>query len=86
MIEQNHLRTCNLCDAMCGLVIRFKGEEILSIKGDKEDRFSQGHICPKAVALQDFQNDIDRLTKPVKKTKDGWKEISWKQALTRLIS
>ena len=36
---------------MCGLVIKYTGEQIHSIKGDFEDPFSQGHICPKAIAL-----------------------------------
>jgi len=73
-------RTCNLCEAMCGLKIEIKGDKVHSIKGDKQDPFSQGHICPKAIALQDLYTDKDRLTKPVKKTKDGWQEISWKEA------
>ena len=65
---------------MCGLKIQVNGDKVLSIKGDKQDPLSQGHICPKAVALQDLYTDKDRLTKPVKKTKNGWQTISWKEA------
>ncbi|HET6899971.1 MAG TPA: hypothetical protein VFK70_16580, partial [Vicinamibacteria bacterium] len=43
-----HLRTCSLCEAMCGLSIEVDGDRILSIRGDEEDVFSHGHICPKA--------------------------------------
>lgn len=75
-----HYRTCNLCEAICGLKIEVKGNQVQSIKGDKQDPFSQGHICPKAVALQDLYNDKDRLAKPVKKTESGWQELSWKEA------
>ncbi len=75
-----HYRTCNLCEAMCGLEITYRNGEILSIKGDKEDPFSKGYICPKAVALQDVYCDPDRLRKPVRKTNNGWEEISWKNA------
>lgn len=78
---KTHYRTCNICEAMCGLEIKYRGKEILSIKGDKEDPLSRGHICPKAVALQDFYHDPDRLKRPLKKTKEGWKEISWEEAL-----
>ncbi len=81
---KSHYRTCNLCEAMCGLKIEVNGKNIHSIKGDKLDPFSQGHICPKAVALQDLYNDKDRLTKPVKKTQDGWQEISWKEAFKQI--
>lgn len=78
---KTHYRTCNICEAMCGLEIKYQGKEILSIKGDKDDPLSRGHICPKAVALQDFYDDPDRLKRPLKKTKEGWKEISWEEAL-----
>jgi len=77
---KSHYRTCNLCEAMCGLKIQVSGDKVISIKGDKQDPLSHGHICPKAVALQDLYTDTDRLTMPVKKTDQGWQTISWKEA------
>ena len=76
-----HHRTCNLCEAMCGIEIELAGDAITAIRGDKNDPFSRGHICPKAVALQDLHQDSDRLRRPVRRTADGWEEISWEQAL-----
>lgn len=76
-----HYRTCNLCEAMCGIAIEVEDQQILSIKGDKNDPFSKGHICPKAVALKDQHEDPDRLRKPVMRTAEGWQEISWNKAL-----
>ena len=81
---QDHYRVCNLCEAMCGLHIIHDGEKVLSIKPDKNDPFSLGHICPKATALQDIYNDPDRLKKPIMKTAEGWQEISWKQAFDEI--
>ncbi len=78
---RTHHRTCTLCEAMCGIEIKLDGNEILSIKGDKLDTFSQGHICPKAVALKDLYLDPDRLKQPLMKTTKGWEEISWSKAL-----
>lgn len=75
-----HFRTCNLCEAMCGIAIQVENNEITSIKGDPDDPFSKGHICPKALALKDIQSDPDRLKQPLMKTKKGWKEISWNRA------
>lgn len=77
---QTHYRTCNLCEAMCGLEITHANAQVLSIKGDKKDPFSQGHICPKAVALKDIYKDKDRLKTPIKRTDQGWIDISWEQA------
>lgn len=48
---QTHYRNCNICEAMCGVEIKYKEQEIISIKGDKNDPFSKGHMCPKALAL-----------------------------------
>ncbi|WP_201564446.1 molybdopterin oxidoreductase family protein [Psychrobacter sp. CMS30] len=84
--EQTHLRTCNLCEAMCGIVIQHDGEKVLSIKGDKDDPFSKGYICPKATALQDLHEDSDRLRHPVERTANGWKEISWSEALDKVAA
>ncbi|AHK15733.1 molybdopterin-dependent oxidoreductase [Thalassolituus oleivorans] len=83
MTIQTHKRTCSLCEATCGIEIEFNPatEEILSIKGDKDDPFSQGYICPKATALQDLHEDPDRVTTPMLKTESGWQPIGWTQAL-----
>lgn len=77
---QKHYRTCHLCEAMCGVVIEHQGEQILSIKGDPDDPLSRGHICPKAVALQDLQNDPDRLRQPMKRVGSEWMPVSWDHA------
>ena len=82
---QVHYRVCNLCEAMCGLEIKHANGKVVSINGDKNDPFSRGHICPKAVALQDIYQDPNRLKKPVKRTADGWMEISWEQAYAEVV-
>ncbi len=83
---KTHYRACNICEATCGLEIKYQKSKILSIKGDKNDPLSKGHICPKGVALQDVYYDKDRLKQPVKKEKSGWKEISWKQAYNEVAA
>ncbi|MDH3745669.1 MAG: molybdopterin-dependent oxidoreductase, partial [Acidobacteriota bacterium] len=75
-----HYRACNLCEAICGLEIAVEEGRIVSIRGDDDDPFSRGHICPKAVALQDIYNDPDRLKRPLRKTASGWEEIGWDEA------
>ena len=77
---QKHYRACNLCEAICGLVITHQQDSIISIKGDSNDPLSQGHICPKALALQDIYADKKRLRYPLKKTAIGWEQITWKEA------
>lgn len=84
-LKHTHFRTCHLCEAMCGLQIEVEGNEIKAIKGDENDPFSQGYICPKAVALQDIYSDKDRLKFPVKRTGKKWKMISWEQAFNEVV-
>ena len=78
---KTHYRTCNICEAMCGLEIKHQDQQIISIKGDKQDPFSHGHMCPKAQALQDFYEDEDRIKTPLKRTANGWQEISWQEVI-----
>ena len=81
MSDTRHLRTCTLCEAMCGIVITTSGATITSIRGDPDDPFSKGHICPKAVALQDVHDDPDRLRRPMRRAGHEWHEIGWDEAL-----
>lgn len=81
---RTHYRTCNLCEAMCGLEITHQDGKVLQIKGDKNDVFSRGHICPKAVALQDLHEDPDRLRSPVKRHGNEWRPISWQEAFSEI--
>jgi anaerobic selenocysteine-containing dehydrogenase len=77
-----HYRACNLCEAICGLAIEVDGDEITAIRGDRDDPLSRGHICPKAVALQDIHSDPDRLRHPMRRMEDGsWNRLSWDEAL-----
>ena len=77
---KTHYRACNLCEAICGLEIKTQGDQVLSIKGDKNDPLSRGYICPKGTAMEDIFTDPDRLRKPVVRQGDKWVEISWQQA------
>src|SRR5215471_5578130 len=76
-----HFRTCNLCEAMCGIAIEHEGGRVTAIRGDADDPFSRGHVCPKAVALQDVHADPDRLRRPLRRVGAGWQEVGWDEAL-----
>src|SRR5688572_32793443 len=77
-------RACHLCEALCGLEIRTEAERIVSIKGDKDDPFSRGHVCPKAVALQDIHTDPDRLRAPVRRVGNEWESVGWDAGCVRV--
>ena len=85
---QTHFRTCPLCEATCGLEITTKGDEVLRIRGDREDVFSQGFICPKGSTLKQLHTDPDRLRRPVIRSGEGadatWTEVSWDEAFAEI--
>lgn len=85
-MSEIHYRTCNLCEAVCGIEIEHANGEILSIKGDKLDPFSRGHICPKAFALKEIYKDEKRLKFPMKRFGDEFKEISWDEAFNEIAN
>ena len=75
-----HHRTCPLCEAMCGIVIEHRDGTVVSIKPNRADVLSRGHICPKAVALKDLHEDPDRVRRPLRRTASGWEEVGWDEA------
>lgn len=78
--RSRHYRNCNLCEAICGIEISVQAGQHLNIRGDDDDPFSRGYICPKAVALQDIHYDKDRIKHPVRRTANGWQRIGWDEA------
>jgi len=75
-----HYRSCNLCEASCGLEITVEANRVVGIRGDQQDPMSRGYICPKGVAWQDLHNDPDRLRYPVRRTEAGWERMEWEDA------
>jgi anaerobic selenocysteine-containing dehydrogenase len=77
---------CPFCEATCGLAVEVEGDAIISVRGDKDDPFSRGFICPKAHGLKELYHDPDRLRRPVRRTASGWQEITWDEAYEEVAS
>jgi anaerobic selenocysteine-containing dehydrogenase len=77
------IATCPLCEAACGILVELDGDSVRSIRGDPDDPFSRGYICPKAAAVADLHNDPDRLRTPIVRDGTRWREASWADALDR---
>lgn len=76
-------RACPLCEAICGLELRYVGDRLSAIRGDAQDPFSRGHICPKGNAILDLEHDPDRLRTPQLRVGTRWHRIGWDEALHR---
>lgn len=74
-------RTCPLCEATCGLELTLEGETVTAIRGDREDVFSHGFICPKGYALKELHDDPDRVRTPLLRQPDGsFAPATWDEA------
>ncbi|MCB1552800.1 MAG: molybdopterin-dependent oxidoreductase [Xanthomonadales bacterium] len=81
MSTETRFRACPLCEAICGLELRFDDGVLQAIRGDKDDPFSRGHICPKGNAIIDLERDPDRLRQPLRRRGRDWETIGWDEAL-----
>ena len=77
-------RTCPLCEATCGLEITVDGGQVTRIRGDRDDVFSKGFICPKGSTLGELHEDPDRLRQPQIRRGDTWTAVTWDQAFAEI--
>jgi anaerobic selenocysteine-containing dehydrogenase len=77
-------RTCPLCEATCGLELTIEGDQVTALRGDDQDVFSHGFLCPKATAVQSLHEDPDRVQRPLVRTPSGFKEVSWDEAFAEI--
>jgi anaerobic selenocysteine-containing dehydrogenase len=79
-----HYRTCPFCEATCGLEIETEGREVVSVRGDAEDVFSRGFICPKAYGIKQLHEDPDRLTTPLVRRDGELVAATWDEAFEEI--
>ncbi|WCO68112.1 molybdopterin-dependent oxidoreductase [Iamia majanohamensis] len=80
-----HLRTCPLCEAMCGLEVHVRDQQVELIRADRDDVWSKGHLCPKGTTLGHLHHDPDRLRVPQLRQADGsFRDATWEEAFARV--
>src|SRR5581483_6749423 len=77
-------RTCPLCEAGCGLEITLRGDDVVRIRGDRDDVFSHGYICPKGSTLKQLRDDPDRVRAPLVKRDGTFVEVTWHEAYAEI--
>ena len=82
-------RTCPLCEAGCGLEIALEptddgGERVKRIRGDRDDVFSQGFLCPKGTTLGHLHEDPDWLRQPMVKRDGEFVAVEWDEAFATI--
>jgi anaerobic selenocysteine-containing dehydrogenase len=77
-------RTCPLCEACCGLEVTLRGGEVFRIRGDRDDVFSHGFICPKGSTLKQLHEDPDRLLTPLVRRNGNLEPVTWDEAFAEI--
>ncbi|HEX2085758.1 MAG TPA: molybdopterin-dependent oxidoreductase, partial [Solirubrobacteraceae bacterium] len=78
---RTEFRTCPFCEATCGLAITLDGDRVTQVRGDADDVFSHGFLCPKGVSIQQLHDDPSRLRTPLVRQPDGsFAEATWDDA------
>lgn len=78
---------CILCECNCGIVVQVDERKLVRIRGDKEHPASRGYTCNKALRLDHYQNNPNRLTSPMRRRSDGsYEEIDWDTAISEIAA
>ncbi|MFF3156325.1 molybdopterin oxidoreductase family protein [Streptomyces sp. NPDC057910] len=79
-MSRTALRICPLCEATCGLSLTVEGARVTGARGDADDVFSQGFICPKGASFGEIDADPDRLTTPLVRRDGTLVPATWDEA------
>ncbi|MEM9036873.1 MAG: molybdopterin-dependent oxidoreductase [Actinomycetota bacterium] len=82
--RRSAVRTCPLCEATCGLQIELVGDDVVRIRGDRDDVFSRGYICPKGSTLRQLHEDGDRVRRPLVRRGGELVEVTWEEAFAEI--
>jgi anaerobic selenocysteine-containing dehydrogenase len=89
-MSRTALRICPLCEATCGLVLTVSrdggAERVTGARGDGDDVFSHGYICPKGASFAELDNDPDRLRAPLIRRDGELVECGWDEALAAAVA
>ncbi|AZM63147.1 MULTISPECIES: molybdopterin oxidoreductase family protein [unclassified Streptomyces] len=79
-MSRTALRICPLCEATCGLTLTIDDGRVTGARGDRDDVFSRGFICPKGAAFGAVDSDPDRLRAPLVRVDGELRETTWEAA------
>lgn len=63
------------------MVLTIDRGQVTGARGDRDDVFSHGYICPKGASFAELDNDPDRLRAPLVRRDGELVEVGWDEAL-----
>ncbi|KMO83539.1 molybdopterin-dependent oxidoreductase [Mycolicibacterium chlorophenolicum] len=83
-MPETALRICPFCEATCGLTLTIDDGRVVRARGDRDDVFSAGFICPKGASFPELDNDPDRLRAPLVRRDGVLTEATWEEAFAAM--
>lgn len=77
---------CPYCGCGCGVALEVLDGKLISTLPLKTAPVNEGKLCLKGYSAHEFVNSFHRLTAPLLKESSGWKEASWEEALTHVVT
>ena len=68
------------------MVLTIDKDRVVGARGDRDDVFSQGFICPKGASFAELDNDPDRLRVPMVRRDGELVEATWDEALDAAVA
>jgi anaerobic selenocysteine-containing dehydrogenase len=81
---QDIFTDCTLCYHSCGTRVTVEDGKAVKIRGLESHPLNKGRLCPKGAHALDVIYSPHRLKKPLKRSNDGFEEITWDQALDEI--
>lgn len=73
------------CFDVCSMIATVEDGKVIKVQGNKDNPITKGYICSKGRAHLDRLYHPDRITKPMIKTTEGWREASYGEALNLIV-
>lgn len=78
--------TCSYCGTGCNFFLKVHDGKVIGVDSDYDAQVNQGNLCIKGRYGYDFIHSKDRITTPLIKEGDGFREASWDEALDLVAS
>src|SRR4051794_11189612 len=77
---------CVLCSNGCGLDIGVRDNRIVGVRGRAVDRVNHGRLGPKGLHGWQANHSPDRLTRPLIRDGESFREASWDEAMNLVMT
>jgi len=79
--------TCPYCGVGCQMYLGIKDEQVIRVRGDRDNDVNQGRLCVKGrFGIAEFIHHPERLTSPLIRCNGEFTEVSWDEALDEIAA